>query len=355
MSVEPLLTISTFARAVDLPPSALRYYHEAGLLPPAEVDPETGYRYYTPELERRAHLVRRMREIGVSVDTMRMVLDGPADRASDILRGFAERMSREARWTNNVVDELLLSLQDDEQDPAEVAVTIDGPELAAALRRVAGASSTETGTALCGILLDADSTSVTAVATNRYWLAAWSVPCAEAVVSTRRAFLASAQVGGAVDWLARRGTVTMSFGIGRIGFQAGDQSRVFATGEDRFPAYRMIEEGPPEPTGRVSVSIGSLRSVIGQGTEGSSIRFAVGNDRVVVSRAGESEGTKLAAVTHGQPLVLWFSGTLLDQALATMVGSEVTFVYAAVNRPVRIAPAEQRRLSVLLMPSAAQT
>ncbi len=40
----PLLTISEFARAVDLAPSALRYYHEAGLLPPTEVDPQTGYR-----------------------------------------------------------------------------------------------------------------------------------------------------------------------------------------------------------------------------------------------------------------------------------------------------------------------
>ncbi|MGH3741004.1 MAG: MerR family DNA-binding transcriptional regulator, partial [Micromonosporaceae bacterium] len=44
----PLLTISAFARAVHLTPSALRYYHEAGLLPPAEVDARTGYRYYTP-------------------------------------------------------------------------------------------------------------------------------------------------------------------------------------------------------------------------------------------------------------------------------------------------------------------
>jgi len=36
----PLLTISEFARAVELAPSALRYYREAGLLPPTEVDPQ---------------------------------------------------------------------------------------------------------------------------------------------------------------------------------------------------------------------------------------------------------------------------------------------------------------------------
>jgi DNA-binding transcriptional MerR regulator len=56
----PLLTISAFARAVDLAPSTLRYYDECGLLPPTEVDARTGYRYYTPDLARRAHLVRRL-------------------------------------------------------------------------------------------------------------------------------------------------------------------------------------------------------------------------------------------------------------------------------------------------------
>ena len=51
---ESLLTIGAFAQAVGLSPSALRFYDECGLLVPAEVDPVTGYRYYTPELARRA-------------------------------------------------------------------------------------------------------------------------------------------------------------------------------------------------------------------------------------------------------------------------------------------------------------
>ena len=54
---QPLLTIGAFARAVGLAPSALRYYDECGLLRPADVDEATGYRYYTPDLARRAHAV----------------------------------------------------------------------------------------------------------------------------------------------------------------------------------------------------------------------------------------------------------------------------------------------------------
>jgi len=81
VGTKPLLTISAFARAVELTPSTLRYYDEAGLLPPAEVDPRSGYRYYTPELERRARLIGRMREVGVPVETMRLVLDSTPDQA----------------------------------------------------------------------------------------------------------------------------------------------------------------------------------------------------------------------------------------------------------------------------------
>ena len=43
-----LLTIGAFAKASRLSPKALRLYDELGLLPPARVDPMTGYRLYSP-------------------------------------------------------------------------------------------------------------------------------------------------------------------------------------------------------------------------------------------------------------------------------------------------------------------
>ena len=43
-----LLTISAFGRAARLSPKALRLYDELGLLRPAQVDPDSGYRYYEP-------------------------------------------------------------------------------------------------------------------------------------------------------------------------------------------------------------------------------------------------------------------------------------------------------------------
>ncbi|MFE4591813.1 MerR family transcriptional regulator [Streptomyces laurentii] len=68
-----LLTIGNFARASGLSAKALRRYDETGLLPPARVDPYTGYRYYTRDQVEQARLVRWLRRIGMPLaDTGRV-------------------------------------------------------------------------------------------------------------------------------------------------------------------------------------------------------------------------------------------------------------------------------------------
>ena len=51
-----LLSIGAFARATRLTPKALRLYDELGLLPPAFVDPVSGYRFYDPAQLGRARV-----------------------------------------------------------------------------------------------------------------------------------------------------------------------------------------------------------------------------------------------------------------------------------------------------------
>ena len=58
-----LLTIGAFARAAGLTRKALRLYDELGVLPPAAVDPESGYRLYDPAQLERAQLIARLPEI----------------------------------------------------------------------------------------------------------------------------------------------------------------------------------------------------------------------------------------------------------------------------------------------------
>ena len=55
--MENLLPIGQFAAASQLSHKALRLYAERGLLSPAWVDPDSGYRYYRTEQLRSATLI----------------------------------------------------------------------------------------------------------------------------------------------------------------------------------------------------------------------------------------------------------------------------------------------------------
>ncbi len=71
----PHLLAGRFGAATRLSPKALRLYAEQGLLVPAHVDPQTGYRYYAPEQAPRARLIARLRELGLPVARVAAVLD----------------------------------------------------------------------------------------------------------------------------------------------------------------------------------------------------------------------------------------------------------------------------------------
>jgi DNA-binding transcriptional MerR regulator len=68
------LTIGGFSELTHLSVKTLRHYHEAGLLEPAEVDPQTGYRYYRTTQIPTAQVIRRFRDLGMPVAEVREVL-----------------------------------------------------------------------------------------------------------------------------------------------------------------------------------------------------------------------------------------------------------------------------------------
>ncbi len=71
------LSIGDFARATHLSVKTLRYYHEALLLEPAEVDPNSGYRRYDVDQIPTAQVIRRFRHLGMPVEDVRAVLHAP--------------------------------------------------------------------------------------------------------------------------------------------------------------------------------------------------------------------------------------------------------------------------------------
>jgi DNA-binding transcriptional MerR regulator len=94
---EEVLMMGAFGRLVGLMPSAFRFYDDCGVLQPTSVDPATGYRLYTVQQERRAVLLRDLREMGLPLSAVRIVLDGPAQEASLALRDHVQSLEAKAR------------------------------------------------------------------------------------------------------------------------------------------------------------------------------------------------------------------------------------------------------------------
>jgi DNA-binding transcriptional MerR regulator len=106
------LTIGAFARLTHLSVKTLRYYHEVGLLEPAVVDPDSGYRYYRPGQAHSAQLVRRFRDLGLPVADVKAVLATSDLSARDaILAGHLDRMREQLRQTEAAVDSLRRMLE----------------------------------------------------------------------------------------------------------------------------------------------------------------------------------------------------------------------------------------------------
>lgn len=70
-----LLQIGEYARLTGLPVRTVRYYGDLGLLPPAEIDPSSGYRRYRVSQVERANRLQALKETGLSLDEIRLVLD----------------------------------------------------------------------------------------------------------------------------------------------------------------------------------------------------------------------------------------------------------------------------------------
>ena len=80
---------------------ALRYYDEIGLLKPEEVDRFTSYRFYTTEQLVKLHRIQALRQVGLSIDEIKLILSGH-DEAPILQKRRAELISDLAQGTNQL-------------------------------------------------------------------------------------------------------------------------------------------------------------------------------------------------------------------------------------------------------------
>ena len=80
LSLGGVMSIGRFARLAGLSIGALRHYAEIGLLVPARVDPDTGYRYYTEEQLAPARRIALLRDLDVPLNLIRTLRDATPDQ-----------------------------------------------------------------------------------------------------------------------------------------------------------------------------------------------------------------------------------------------------------------------------------
>jgi bifunctional DNase/RNase len=110
---ERLLRIGTFSRQARLSPHQLRHYHEVGLLLPASVDPESGYRYYSESQTATAEVIAILRSVDMPLAEIRDLLRDPStERVQATLDRHRARLERRLAEAGHMLGRLRELIQE---------------------------------------------------------------------------------------------------------------------------------------------------------------------------------------------------------------------------------------------------
>src|SRR5258707_3653723 len=129
LAMSNTLSIGDFSFMTHLSIKTLRYYHQVGLLEPAEVDPNTGYRYYHVEQIPTAQIIQRFRDLNMPVDEVKAVLAAPnLDTRNALITAHLSRLEGELEQTRQAVMSLRNLLE-----PALAPISVEHRTVSATL------------------------------------------------------------------------------------------------------------------------------------------------------------------------------------------------------------------------------
>jgi DNA-binding transcriptional MerR regulator len=127
------LSIGDFSRMTYLSVKSLRRYHDLGLLEPADIDPDTGYRYYEPSQVPLGQAIRRFRDLEMPLGQLKEVLHAPdASARNKLIIAHLQRMESALQQTRQTVASLR-SLLEQPHAPIAVEYRSAGPATAIAI------------------------------------------------------------------------------------------------------------------------------------------------------------------------------------------------------------------------------
>ncbi|MEV5705343.1 MerR family transcriptional regulator [Actinoallomurus sp. NPDC052274] len=346
---EALAGIGTFARRVGLTPSALRFYDDCGILRPAHVDGATGYRYYAPDQEPRAVLVRRLREAGLPLVDASVVLDGDPEEARAVLAAHARRTRDTAAATQAAIDGLLRDLSGDGE---RAAARVGGAELAGAVRQVtpsvARDAVREEFPVLGCVLVELTDQEVRLVATDRYRLAVRGLRPGDITGVPRDLLVDADTMKELASWAVRLPEVVIEIDDQGARVHGGGEQRSLPTAGGTFPDYRIVLDDLPAARHRLIADRDALRTVLADHEGGPATLRTDERHRLLVS-CGTAE-TEVPAIDTGPPVRIAFAPEVLLPAVEASVGPDVLLEISSITRPVVVRSADQGGFTTLVMP-----
>jgi DNA polymerase III sliding clamp (beta) subunit (PCNA family) len=350
--------IGEMARASGLTVSALRFYDQAGVLVPAFVDPETGYRWYSQDQILPARLVAGLRRVGMPLPEIVGILARRGDRTAiaRLLDAHLRRLEdglADARRELSRVRALI--------DHEESAMTVPGTptrmmllsaDLAAALDAVRFAVSNDPDLpVLGGVLLDVEDGVLRLVATDRYRLAIAEAPV-RAVTGPVTSTVAPARLlDEARASLDDGGNVTLAFDAAGIRLDGPGWQFTGPCLDLDFPDYRRLRHvrGPH----RVTIDVAAFRDALSAGATRTVVRDQDGVTCQVSVLALDNEGRLSVAPPDATgpdgPLQVGVNREFLLDALGASGRSQLVLELDGPITPLALrVPGDDRTLSMLM-------
>ncbi|MEU8848189.1 MerR family transcriptional regulator [Streptomyces sp. NPDC048564] len=345
-----LMPIGVLAQRSGLTSSALRFYADSGLLPPAEVDPVTGYRYYGADQVARATALRQLREIAMPLAAVEAVLDAGPDEAARLLDEHVAKVvgdAAEVRQKAAVIKSALGS-----NVPGPQIATLKGPVLADAIEQVLTATVHEPGIAvLAGLHIEAGHEAIALTATDRYRLSTRTMVPARPAEQTWAGTVDGDDMRAAVAEVRRSALVRIEVVPHGIWLRMPErEDRHCRLLSEEFPDYRLMLASLGEATTRATVSKDLLLRALEE-HPGERIALHIDDHGVNVRSAhNEHSGIPLPATVTGEAVQVWFEMITLYPAVSTAIGPDVMLDLRGHDRPVTIRSADRGDLTTLAMP-----
>lgn len=340
------MSIGAFAKRAGLTASALRFYDDAGLLPPERVDPLTGYRLYSEAQLVHAAQLRQLREIDMPLATIARFFTAGVEDAAQLIDDQVARAAATATGIRQAAATLKASLG---EEARRTICTLPGPVLAAAVDQVLATTVHDPEVpVLGGVRLETDPDAVSMTATDRYRLATRTLVPSQPSAGSWAGTPAGDDLRAATSRLRRSPSVTLEAGERALGLRMADGAAVHCRLlTEVFPDYRLLIESLPPVTQRVTMDKRQIvKALEQQAPEKIGVRVTDGHPNLLLP----DNVVKLSGTATGRDLTIWFELTTLYPALSHALGNDLMLDLRGPDQPATVRSADDGDLTTLVMP-----